>query len=157
MGAHKRPSMLSRVKTASALTIAAVGATMLVPGGVNDAEAASISIKALQVAISKAGSPYRWGATGPYSFDCSGLTLYSFKQVGKQLPRTAADQYNRTLHIPRSAREPGDLVFFHYGSYVYHVGIYAGDNQIWHAPKTGSVVRRERIWSGNAWYGRIDD
>ncbi|MCC2278005.1 MULTISPECIES: C40 family peptidase [Streptomyces] len=157
MGAHKRPSRLSRGKTASALTLAAVGATMFLPGGVNKADASTISDRALRIAESKAGAPYQWGATGPYRFDCSGLTLYSFKHAGKQLPRTAEDQYNRTEHIPASVREPGDLVFFHRGGYVYHVGIYVGGGRILHAPHTGSVVRLEHIWTKSVWYGRVDD
>lgn len=99
------------------------------------------------------------GATGPYRFDCSGLTLYSFKQAGEQLPRTAAAQYNRTTHISAGSRRAGDLVFFHSGSSgasVYHVGIYAGDGNIWHAPKTGSTVRLEHIWTSGVWYGRVN-
>ncbi|MFJ8886677.1 C40 family peptidase [Streptomyces sp. NPDC102402] len=148
------PSLFARVGTASALTFA-VGTTMLAPGFVNDAEAAAHSATALKVAASKKGAPYRWGATGPHRFDCSGLTLYSFKKAGKKLPRTAQQQYNKTRHISRSQRKRGDLVFFHAGRSVYHVGIYAGSGKIWHSPKTGAVVRLERIWSGNVWYGRV--
>ncbi|KUJ70444.1 glycoside hydrolase [Streptomyces albus subsp. albus] len=150
-GAAARPA---RVSAASALTAAAIGA-LLVPGLPGEAEAATISLHALRVAASKQGAPYQYGATGPHRFDCSGLTLYSFKRAGKRLPRTAAQQYNHTRHIAPSARHRGDLVFFHYGGYVYHVGIYAGHGRIWHAPKTGSVVRLERIWSRGVWYGRV--
>ncbi len=168
MGAHKRPSKRSRAGSVSvsvsALTLAAVGATVLAPVSyvykrqtVNDAEAATVSIQALSIAASKAGSPYQWGATGPYRFDCSGLTQYSFKRAGKQLPRTAQQQYNRTRQIPVFSREQGDLVFFHGRGGVYHVGIYAGNNRIWHAPKTGSVVRLERIWTRSVSYGRVND
>ncbi|GAA3502485.1 hypothetical protein GCM10019016_095940 [Streptomyces prasinosporus] len=46
-------------------------------------------------------------------------------------------------------------MFFHSGSYVYHVGIYAGQNKIWHAPKTGDVVRLQKIWTKSVWYGRV--
>jgi cell wall-associated NlpC family hydrolase len=148
------PSLFTRVGTASVLTFA-VGATMLAPGIVDDAEAATHSTKALKVAASKKGSPYAYGATGPRRFDCSGLTLYSFKRVGKKLPRTAQQQYNKTRHIPSSQRQRGDLVFFHSGRGVYHVGIYAGKGKIWHSPKTGAVVRLERIWSKSVWYGRV--
>ncbi|WP_058041470.1 C40 family peptidase [Streptomyces roseifaciens] len=155
MGAHKRPSKLSRAGAASALTLAAVGATVLVPGGAAEAEASTVSTQALRIAASKQGSPYQWGATGPSRFDCSGLTLYSFKRAGKSLPRTAAQQYNSTRHIPRSARERGDLVFFVSGRGIYHVGIYNGDGRIWHAPKTGAVVRLERIWTNSVLYGRV--
>jgi cell wall-associated NlpC family hydrolase len=107
------------------------------------------------VAASKQGSPYRWGAVGPGSFDCSGLTVYSFGKAGKELPRTAAQQYNRTKHVSANSRKPGDLVFFHWGSNVYHVGIYAGKGRIWHSPKTGEVVRLEKIWTSSVWYGRV--
>ncbi|MFI1970814.1 C40 family peptidase [Streptomyces cinnamoneus] len=160
MGAHKRPSRLSRARavsaSVSALTLAAVGATVVAPGGAADAEAATVSTAALQIAASKAGAPYQWGATGPYRFDCSGLTQYSFKRAGKELPRTAQQQYNRTRQIPGFSREQGDLVFFHGRGGVYHVGIYAGGNKIWHAPKTGSVVRLERIWTRSVSYGRVN-
>ncbi|MEU5539692.1 C40 family peptidase [Streptomyces sp. NPDC020362] len=152
---NRVPSLMARAGTASALTLAAVGGSIMVPGLSTDASAATIATKALQVAASKKGSPYQYGATGPRRFDCSGLTLYSFKKAGKKLPRTAAQQYNRTHHISAGSRKAGDLVFFHSGSSVYHVGIYAGKNKIWHAPRTGAVVRLERIWTRSVWYGRV--
>lgn len=107
------------------------------------------------MAASKKGAPYKYGASGPRRFDCSGLTLYSYKKAGKKLPRTAQQQYNKTRHISASSRQQGDLVFFHSGSSVYHVGIYAGRNKIWHSPKTGSWVKLEKIWSKSVWYGRV--
>ncbi|EGG43195.1 MULTISPECIES: C40 family peptidase [Streptomyces] len=149
------PSLLTRAGTASALTLAAVGGSIAVPGVASQASAATTATKALHVAASKKGSPYQWGATGPKRFDCSGLTLYSFKKAGKKLPRTAAAQYNKTRHISSSHRKAGDLVFFHSGSYVYHVGIYAGKGKIWHAPKTGDVVRLQKLWTKSVWYGRV--
>ncbi len=150
------PALISRAGTASALTAATMAATVLVPGLASDASAATVGEQALRVAASKQGSPYQWGATGPNRFDCSGLTQYSFKRVGKSLPRVAADQYNRTRHISAGSRQAGDLVFFHSGSNVYHVGIYAGSNKIWHAPKPGTTVRLEKIWTGSVWYGRVN-
>lgn len=101
------PSLLSRVGAVSALTLAAVGGTMLVPGAGSEASAATLATKALNVAASKKGAPYKYGASGPYRFDCSGLTLYSFKQAGKKLPRTTQQQYNSTRHISSSARQRG--------------------------------------------------
>ncbi|WP_406388345.1 C40 family peptidase [Streptomyces sp. NBC_00887] len=148
------PSLFARVGTASVLTFA-VGTTMLAPGLVNEAGAATHSTRALDIAASKKGAPYRHGASGPHRFDCSGLTLYAFKKAGKKLPRTAQQQYNKTRHISSSQRRRGDLVFFHAGRSVYHVGIYAGGGKIWHSPKTGAVVRLERIWSKSIWYGRV--
>ncbi|MFH8371258.1 C40 family peptidase [Streptomyces sp. NPDC018031] len=150
-----RPAGTARIRSTSAVTAAALGA-LLVPASATDAEAAAVSARALRVAESKKGSPYQWGAVGPHRFDCSGLTLYSFKRVGKRLPRTAAAQYNHTRHIRASQRHRGDLVFFHSGGRVYHVGIYAGHHRIWHSPKTGAVVRLERIWSRSVWYGRVN-
>ncbi|MEV0173860.1 C40 family peptidase [Streptomyces sp. NPDC050803] len=152
---NRVPSLMARAGTASALTIAAVGGSIVAPGFAAEAEAATPATKALQVAESKKGSPYKYGATGPRRFDCSGLTLYSYKKAGKSLPRTAAQQYNKTRHITAKNRKAGDLVFFHSGSNVYHVGIYAGKGKIWHAPKTGDVVRLQKIWTSSVWYGRV--
>ncbi|MGW5129365.1 C40 family peptidase [Streptomyces sp. NPDC004069] len=153
---NRVPSLMARAGTASALTLAAVGGSIVVPGVASEAAAATTASKALQIAASKKGSPYQWGATGPRRFDCSGLTLYSFKRAGKKLPRTAAQQYNKTRHINARSRRAGDLVFFHSGSHVYHVGIYAGSGRIWHAPKTGDVVKLQKIWTRSVWYGRIN-
>jgi len=118
-------------------------------------EAATVEGVALRIAISKQGDPYEWGGTGPYRFDCSGLTYYAFRRAGVRLPRTAQAQYNRVQHIPRRLLHPGDLVFFHQGRYVYHVGIYAGRGRMWDAPHPGSHVRLERIWSTHVWFGRV--
>ncbi|GHH12105.1 C40 family peptidase [Streptomyces lanatus] len=152
---NRVPSLMARAGTASALTLAAVGGSIVAPGLAAEAEAATPASKALKVAASKKGSPYKWGATGPHRFDCSGLTLYSYKKAGKKLPRTASQQYNKTRHISASSRKAGDLVFFHSGSYVYHVGIYAGKGKIWHSPKSGDVVKLQKIWTKSVWYGRV--
>ncbi|MFH8350167.1 C40 family peptidase [Streptomyces sp. NPDC018045] len=144
----------ARVRVISFIALATLGGTLVVPGATEDAEAAP-SASALRVAASKKGAPYKYGASGPHRFDCSGLTLYSFKRAGKRLPRTAAAQYNRTRHLSASARRLGDLVFFHSRRGIYHVGIYAGNGKIWHAPKPGTVVRLERIWSRSVSYGRV--
>ncbi|MDQ1012253.1 cell wall-associated NlpC family hydrolase [Streptomyces sp. V4I23] len=150
------PFLLTRAGAVSALTIAAVGGTLLAPGTAPEAHAiTSYASKALKVAASKKGSPYRFGAVGPHRFDCSGLTQYSYKKAGKKLPRTAQQQYNRTRHVSASQRKRGDLVFFHSGGYVYHVGIYAGRGRIWHSPKTGDVVRLAKIWTRGVSYGRV--
>ncbi|WP_328403226.1 C40 family peptidase [Streptomyces sp. NBC_00390] len=148
--------LVSRARAVSVLTLAALGGTLIAPGGVTPAHAVTThATKALQVAASKKGSPYRYGAAGPNRFDCSGLTLYSYKRAGKRLPRTAHQQFNRTHRISARNRQRGDLVFFHYGGFVFHVGIYAGKGRLWHSPKTGSVVRLDRIWTKQVWYGRV--
>ncbi|MER7466675.1 C40 family peptidase [Streptomyces sp. NPDC097981] len=124
-------------------------------GPVAQAQAASpYGAKAVAIAASKRGAPYVYGATGPREFDCSGLTLYAFRAAGRTLPRTADEQYAHTHHIRRVQRAPGDLVFFPAGATIGHVGIYAGHDKIWHAPRPGTRVRLERIWSGNVRYTR---
>jgi cell wall-associated NlpC family hydrolase len=142
-----------RAGVTAALTLAAVAGGAL--AGAAPADAATIEGRALSIAASKHGDPYRWGATGPDAFDCSGLTYYSFRRAGRPLPRTAQAQYDSVEHISRSQLRPGDLVFFHSGGSVYHVGIYAGHGQIWHSPHPGARVRLDQIWSGEVWYGRI--
>ncbi|MFU0789119.1 MAG: bifunctional lysozyme/C40 family peptidase [Virgibacillus proomii] len=84
------------------------------------------------------GFPYVFGGDNPNtSFDCSGLTQWSYRKAGIHLPRTAQQQYDVTEHIPLSQAKPGDLVFFHStynaGTYVTHVGIYVGNNQMYQA------------------------
>lgn len=99
---------------------------------------------ALSAAQTKLGAPYVYGATGPSSFDCSGLTGWAFSQAGVSLPRISQDQANVGTRISSaSALQPGDLVFFY--SDLHHVGIYAGNGQIIHAPKPGAVVRYEAV------------
>jgi cell wall-associated NlpC family hydrolase len=112
--------------------------------------------RVIRVARAQKGDPYRYGAAGPNAFDCSGLTKFVFKKAaGKRLPRTSRAQYGAAKRIPARAARPGDLVFFHGGSGVYHVGIYAGKHAIWHAPYSGSSVHRERIWTSAVSYGRV--
>jgi len=112
------------------------------------ASAATTGQAALKAASTRAGMPYVYGAAGPTKFDCSGLTQWSFKQAGKSLPRTAAQQRASMKKISGKALAPGDLVFFHNSSgSVYHVGIYAGSWQIWDAPKPGKNVSKRAIWA----------
>jgi cell wall-associated NlpC family hydrolase len=91
------------------------------------------------VAVEKNGGwHYVFGGDNPNtSFDCSGLTQWSFGKAGIRLPRTAQAQYDATQHLPLSEAKPGDLVFFHgtynAGTYITHVGIYVGNNQMYQA------------------------
>lgn len=111
--------------------------------------------RALTVAKRQQGDPYVYGASGPSSFDCSGLMLFSFRAAGIHLPRTSAAQAGAVRHIPRSAMRPGDMVFFTEGGHVYHVGMFAGWSHgrriIVHAPYSGARVRKEAIWT-NSWF-----
>ncbi|MGI5419103.1 NlpC/P60 family protein [Actinomadura luteofluorescens] len=95
--------------------------------------------QALRYAMSKIGRPYVWGAAGPTTFDCSGLTMWAYKQVGINLPHYTGSQWNAGTHVSRSDLQPGDLVFFY--SDLHHMGIYVGGGKMLHAPHTGDVVK----------------
>ncbi|CAL2061017.1 MULTISPECIES: C40 family peptidase [Streptomyces] len=99
---------------------------------------------AFAAAQGELGKPYVYGATGPSSFDCSGLTSYAYAQAGVSIPRTSEEQANIGTRIySQSQLKVGDLVFF-YGD-IHHVGLYAGNGQVLHAPHTGAVVRYEAM------------
>ncbi|AVP69130.1 NlpC/P60 family protein [Rhodococcus hoagii] len=89
-------------------------------------------------AQSKVGSPYVWGATGPSSFDCSGLVQWAYKQAGKSVPRTSYDQVGGGTSVSKANLQPGDVVAF-YGA--EHVGIYIGNGSVVHAPTEGENVK----------------
>lgn len=118
-------------------------------------KARAFAAKILKTVASRKGKPYSYGAAGPSRFDCSGLTMWTLKKLGRKLPRTSAAQYGRTKHLRAKDRRPGDLIFFHDGGGIYHVGIYAGKGKLWHAPRSGSHVRKERIWTKSVYYGRV--
>jgi cell wall-associated NlpC family hydrolase len=94
---------------------------------------------AIQTARDQLGKPYEYGASGPNSFDCSGLTMYAWGHAGVSLPHSAAEQQGMGTPISQADLQPGDLVFF--GSPAYHVALYIGDGMIIHAPTTGDVVK----------------
>src|SRR2546423_14294102 len=87
---------------------------------------------AVRFAYGQLGKPYRWGAAGPNSFDCSGLTMASWKAAGVGLPHSAALQWAQVRHLSRAELKPGDLVFY-YGN-IHHVAIYIGGGKGSHAP-----------------------
>jgi cell wall-associated NlpC family hydrolase len=104
----------------------------------------TVGAQALQAALSKRGDPYVWAAAGPAAFDCSGLVVWAFAQVGITLPHYTGDLWNSGVHVPRSDLEPGDLVFFYPD--ISHVGIYIGDGLMVDAPDFGLTVRVERVF-----------
>jgi cell wall-associated NlpC family hydrolase len=117
---------------------------------------ASVSLKAVRVAAAQKGIRYRYGGTSPKTgFDCSGLTSYAYAKAGKRIPRTAQQQYRAAKRVARRYARPGDLVFFHHGSSIYHVALYAGGGRIWHAPKPGKRVAEVRLWTSAVTYGRV--
>lgn len=111
--------------------------------------------RVLRAAESRRGSAYVYGASGPRAFDCSGLTQWAYRQAGKRIPRTSGAQAASTRRVTRRAARPGDLVFFHSGGRVYHVGIYAGGNSVIHASRPGVPVGRARIWTSSIFFGRV--
>ncbi len=103
---------------------------------------------AVGIAEQYLGVKYVWGGASPSGFDCSGLVMYVFEQLGVQLPHYTVSQYNwgNAVHPSRSQLEPGDLVFF---AGLGHVGIYIGNNEFIHAPHTGAVVSIDSL---TGWY-----
>lgn len=140
------------------LTVASGASASAAPAAVSQSAgmanlSASQGASAVRIAASKKGSPYRWGATGPRSFDCSGLVSYTMKRIGKSVPRTADGQYRASTKISRGSARPGDLVFYG-GARKTHVGVYAGNGRMWHAPRTGDVVKLSKVGS-SASFGRV--
>jgi peptidoglycan DL-endopeptidase CwlO len=124
----------------SAATLAAQAAAVVLPPGQGPAD--SRAAAALAAARSMLGRPYVYGATGPSAFDCSGLMYWSWRQAGVSLPRTSQAQAFAGQRIPLSQARPGDLVIY-YGD-MHHVGMYAGNGMVIHAPYPGARVRYER-------------
>lgn len=101
--------------------------------------------RAVRFAYDQLGKPYVWNASGPDSYDCSGLTLAAWGQAGVSLGHYTGWQYDETRHISYSEAAQGDLVFFGSGT-PHHVGIYLGNNLMIHAPTFGDVVKISNIY-----------
>ncbi|MEV6433386.1 C40 family peptidase [Streptomyces anulatus] len=113
-------------------------------GSGTDSGYAAKAEKVLAFARAQIGKPYVWGASGPSSYDCSGLTQAAWREAGVTLPRTTWDQVEFGTRVATSDLKPGDLVFFY--DDISHVGIYKGDGMMIHAPKPGATVREESIY-----------
>lgn len=104
---------------------------------------------ALAFARAQIGEPYRWGAAGPSSWDCSGLTMGAWAAGGKSLPHYSVAQYEQSTPISAGQLQPGDLVFWgssSSASSIYHVALYVGNGTIVHAPRTGRPVTEESMY-----------
>ncbi|MCX4988981.1 MULTISPECIES: C40 family peptidase [unclassified Streptomyces] len=109
-----------------------------------DSSYATKAAKAVTFVRTQIGKPYVWGATGPDSYDCSGLTQAAWKAAGVSLPRVTYDQVNAGTTVSLADAQPGDLVFFY--DDISHVGVYIGNGMMIHAPKPGAYVREESIY-----------
>lgn len=121
------------------------------PAAVNPSPASASKVdRAIAFARSQLGDPYKWGASGPSSWDCSGLTMKAWAAAGVSLPHYGGAQYTSTRHVSVSNIQRGDLLFWSKGSArsIYHVAIYLGGGQMIHAPRTG---RNVEIVSFNYW------
>ncbi|SNY30704.1 Cell wall-associated hydrolase, NlpC family [Paractinoplanes atraurantiacus] len=109
--------------------------------------------KAVTFAYNQLGEAYEFGADGPSTWDCSGLTSGAWAAAGKSLPHNTEAQWGAVAHISRSQLQPGDLVFYRS---LGHVAIYVGDGMIIHAPHTGTVVKKVSVDVMSPYgYGRV--
>lgn len=107
-----------------------------------------LAARATEIALAQQGDPYQWGAAGPDAFDCSGLVVYAYGQVGISVPHYTGAIWDSYPHISRSQLRPGDIVF----TSAHHLGIYVGNGQMVHSPNSGEVVKVEDIYS---YYGAV--
>ncbi|CAL9558427.1 NlpC/P60 family protein [Streptomyces sp. enrichment culture] len=103
------------------------------------AEPSRAADRALRHAVQQIGKPYEWGAEGPDTYDCSGLTSRAWAKAGVRIPRTSQEQWARLDRVPLSGLRPGDLVVYH--PEATHVALYLGEGMIVHAPRTGERVQ----------------
>jgi peptidoglycan DL-endopeptidase CwlO len=130
----------SRMDAVAAQAAALAADTVLPP---DEGPASSQAAEALAAARSALGRPYEYGSTGPDAFDCSGLMYWSWAHAGVRLPRTSQEQMYAGHLVPLSQARPGDLVIYY--SDHHHVGMYAGNGMVIHAPYPGARVRYEPV------------
>ena len=145
---------LGRLVVLTALVVALLGSLLVAAPGT--AVAQTVGEAAVSEAGKHAGKPYRYGRVGPDAFDCSGFVLHVFRQLGKELPRTSRAQAQATTPVAKDAKQVGDLIFMKdRRGRVTHVGIFAGDNSWWVAPRKGSTVRKQALYSSRYSVGRV--
>jgi cell wall-associated NlpC family hydrolase len=135
---------------AAARAAAALAASRGDLGSLPDVPASPLAKAALAFAQAQLGKPYVWGATGPGSYDCSGLTGAAYAAAGLQLPRTSREQWYAGPHVALAQLEPGDLLFWatdvNDPATIHHVALYAGNGLMVAAPHTGDVVRVQPVY-----------
>jgi len=146
---------LSRRVWVATVVLVLLWASALASLPASPARAGSFGDAVVAEAATHYGAPYEWGAAGPNTFDCSGLVMVVFGRFGIGLPHFTVDQYAASQHLAQAAKQPGDVIFFYDDAgYIYHDGIYAGNNMMIAATHTGDVVRQEAIWTGAYLVGR---
>jgi len=110
---------------------------------------------AVHAAETQLGVPYVWAGSAPgQGFDCSGLTMWAWAQAGVNLPHSAQAQYDGIEHVSLDALQPGDLIFYASGGYIYHVTMYVGGGEMVQAEDTGTVIQVTPVWPGAYGAGR---
>jgi cell wall-associated NlpC family hydrolase len=138
----RKASVEGEIEALKQMRVLAYGGGSRYPGGEDipvPEYVAGPAGRVVEFAYRQLGKPYSWGAAGPNSYDCSGLTLAAWQAAGVGLPHNAARQYGSMAHVSRSDLRPGDLIFF-YGP-ISHVGVYIGGGRMIHAPEYGENVR----------------
>ncbi|MEV8016397.1 NlpC/P60 family protein [Streptomyces sp. NPDC086554] len=142
------PEQLAELARAEESDTAEAQRELLASGALSGASATAPSRRgnsALDYAVRQIGKPYKWGAEGPKSYDCSGLTSEAWAAAGKEIPRTSQEQWAELPHIPLRKLRPGDLIV--YFPKATHVAMYLGDGMIVQAPRPGSKVKVSPIAS----------
>lgn len=122
------------------LAMLSVGACGSTPPVVQSSQPANAGDRAAAIALNQVGVPYRYGGNSPRGFDCSGLVQYSYRNAGVNIPRTTGQLWNAAQTVNRSDLRAGDLLFFSVDGKMSHVGMYLGDGDFVHAPKSGRTV-----------------
>jgi cell wall-associated NlpC family hydrolase len=156
--AKPKPKRKHVISSVAAVSKEAPGSTVSLTSA-QDLKAGTAALAALSFALDQLGKPYVWGAEGPDSYDCSGLTMRAYESAGYQLPRTAAEQSMVGTPVDVADLLPGDLLFYATDpsdlSTVHHVVMYAGAGLVVHAPHSGDVVRLGPMWLGPEYAGAV--
>lgn len=134
---------LSRLRGLETAQQAGAQRTLMSAHGLNGAKARRMpsapGARAVRFALRQIGKPYRFGASGPKAYDCSGLTSKAWKRAGRSIPRTSQAQWSRLRRVPMNRLRPGDLVVYYKSA--SHVALYAGRGKVVHAPRPGAAVK----------------
>jgi peptidoglycan DL-endopeptidase CwlO len=152
-GAEVRRLVVAQQAAAAAASARDFAAALAAAGGVPNGSTDppnKLVATVIDAARTRLGDPYVWGATGPDSFDCSGLTQWAYAHGGIPLPRVAADQWNAGPHVTLADLEPGDLLFWATDlsnpTTIHHVALYIGGGMMIAAPHTGDVVKVQPVY-----------